>query len=248
MMSKIQLLALDLDGTTLTDDKRITENTKNWIQKAVKSGVTVIFATGRGYPTAIDYWKDLKLTGPMVFTNGAEVWAGPEKILERHFIRKEDIEWIYEIANDAGAHFWGYSEDRLVHKKDWTDECFNEQWLKFGISHKDIRIIENLRDILRKRKTITITNSMPNNIEVSYTGISKKTGVETVCQLLGISLDQVMAIGDGQNDKALIEAAGLGVAMENADEDLKKVADVITDTNEADGVAKAIEKYIFRKG
>lgn len=244
-MPNYKLLALDLDGTVLTDDKKITQETRKWIRKAVDEGVTVIFSTGRGIQTTEAIWDDLALDAPMVLVNGAEIWKGPGQLWERHFIKRDDIRWLHEQAMRAGAKFWGYSVESLTHKKDWTEEMFERDWLKFGMHHPDLEEIERLRELLKTRESIEITRSAPINIEISLKGISKETGVRRVCELLGITMDQVMAVGDNLNDQRLIRAAGLGVAMGNGDDELKQIADVVTETNEEDGVAKAIERYLL---
>lgn len=244
-MANYKLLALDLDGTVLTDDKKITEATRKWIRKAVDEGVTVIFSTGRGIQTAGAIWDDLALDAPMVMVNGAEIWKGPGQLWERHFISRDDIRWLHEQAMAAEAKFWGYSVESLTHKKDWTEEMFERDWLKFGMHHADLDEIQKLRELLQNRESIEITRSAPINIEISLKGISKETGVRRVCELLGITMDQVMAVGDNLNDQRLIRAAGLGVAMGNADEELKQIANVVTESNEEDGVAKAIERYLL---
>ncbi|MCJ7842749.1 Cof-type HAD-IIB family hydrolase [Lederbergia sp. NSJ-179] len=244
-MPNYKLLALDLDGTVLTDDKKITAETRRWIRKAVDEGVTVIFSTGRGIQTAGAIWDDLAIDAPMVLVNGAEIWKGPGEVWERYFISREDIRWLYEQAMKADAEFWGYSVESLTHKRDWTDEMFDRDWLKFGMHHPDLNEIQKLRELLQKRKSIETTRSAPINIEISLKGISKETGVRRVCELLGITMDQVMAVGDNMNDWRLLQAAGLGVAMGNADDELKQIADVVTDSNEEDGVAKAIQRYLL---
>src|SRR5690606_31251745 len=111
------------------------------------------------------------------------------------------------------AHFWGYSVESLTGAKDWTEDMFERNWLKFGMNHKDEKVVQQLRYVLKSRSTIEITSSAPINIEISLQGISKETGVRDVCSILGISMDEVMAIGDNLNDQRLIQAAGLGVAM-----------------------------------
>lgn len=244
-MPNYKLLALDLDGTTLTDDKRISEETKMWINRAVEAGVTVIFATGRGIQTTIEYWRELDLKSPMVLVNGAEIWKGPGQVLERHFLRKEDVRWLHTQAERAGVRYWGYSVESFTNSLNWTDKQFNENWMKFAMATEDGEKIVNLRQLIKARGTLEITNSESSIIELSVRGVSKESGVRTVCELLGIKMEHVMAIGDGLNDYKLIQAAGLGVAMGNGMDQLKEIADVITDTNEENGVAKAIEHYLL---
>jgi len=245
MKTKYRLLALDLDDTLLTKDKRVSEENRKWIKHAEDAGVIVMFATGRGRQTVKHLLEELKLTGPMVLVNGAEVWANGERLLGRYFIGKEEIRQLHDLATRHNAKFWGYSADSLTQMRDWTEEMFDKEWLKFGIRQDDLPIIEQLREQAKKLPNVEITRSATVNMEVSLKGISKESGVRKVCEHFNIEMDEVMAMGDNLNDYQLIKSAGLGVAMGNADPKLKEVADVITDHHEKDGVAKAIQRYLF---
>ncbi|ULL15906.1 HAD family phosphatase [Paenibacillus sp. H1-7] len=244
-MSRYRLLALDLDGTTLTEEKVITHETQTWIRRAEEAGVTVIFATGRGTQTTQSYWEQLGLQSPMVLVNGAEIWGNPDSLWERANIHRELIRELHSLAEEWNAHYWGYSVESLTSRRNWSEAMFDRDWMKFGIRHDDLDTIQRLRDIVDSWGTLEITRSAPVNMEISPQGISKESGVRKVCDRLGIGMDQVIAVGDNMNDYRLIRAAGLGVAMGNADEQLKRVADAFTDTNERDGVAKAIQRYVF---
>jgi hydroxymethylpyrimidine pyrophosphatase-like HAD family hydrolase len=90
-----------------------------------------------------------------------------------------------------------------------------------------------------------VTNSHPCNLEINPIGISKASGIEEVCRLIGISMSEVVAMGDSLNDMAMIKAAGLGVAMGNAQEELKAAADLVTVTNNEHAVAKIIREHIL---
>lgn len=244
-MVNYRLLALDLDGTTLTEGKKITENTRTWIRRAVEAGVTVIFSTGRGMQTAKQFWDDLRLEAPMVMLNGAEIWKGPGQLWERHFLNQDEVRRLHSIAMDADAWFWGYSVESLTGRNEWTPDMFERNWMKFGIRHDDLNVIAALREKVSGFGTLEVTRSAPVNMEISSAGITKEAGVTRVCEILDIGMDQVMAIGDHHNDLHLIRAAGLGVAMGNAEQELKLAADSVTDTNEQDGVAVAIQRFLF---
>lgn len=244
-MSQYRLLALDLDGTTLTEEKIITDETRKWITRAEQAGITVIFATGRGTQTTKSYWEELGLQSPMVLVNGAEIWANPDTLWERVYISREHIRDLHRLAEQWDAHYWGYSVESLTSKRNWSELMFERDWMKFGIRHDDLDKISDLRSIVEGWGTLEITRSASVNMEISPKGISKESGVRKVCDKLGIGMEQVIAIGDNMNDYRLIRAAGLGVAMGNADEQLKLVADAVTETNEQDGVAKAIQRYVF---
>ncbi|PAV31231.1 phosphoglycolate phosphatase [Virgibacillus profundi] len=246
MEKKYKLLALDLDGTLLTDDKKITLNTKETIYKAIESGVYVVFATGRGIQTANAFWKELGLNGPMVFVNGGEIWKGPGKLLKRNFIRKEDIKKLHQLAIDTNTWFWGYSAENLVHREEWTDEMFAQNWMKFGIRCENPTTLKEMWKTIESWRTLEVTQAAPINMEISLKGVTKETGIREVCKELEIDMGEVVAIGDSLNDLPLLRTAGLGVAMGNAVDAIKEAADVITDTNQNEGVAKAIEAYVIK--
>ena len=92
---------------------------------------------------------------------------------------------------------------------------------------------------------VELTSSLPRNMEVNAPGVTKGSGLLALAAHLGLTRAQTMAVGDSGNDHAMIEAAGLGVAMGNATDDIRKIADVTTDDNNHDGVAAAIEKYVL---
>lgn len=243
-MVNYQLLALDLDETLLTKDKRITDEAKLWVTRSVEAGVVVIFATGRGLQKIGEFRDVLEMDLPMVLVNGAEVWGKQELLLGRYYISKDDIRMLHNLALEAGASFWGYSVESLTGRENWTEEMFKRDWMKFGIKHDNPQVINQLKARIRSN-TLEITSSSPINLEFSQKGVSKESGVRKVCEHMGIDMKNVMAIGDNLNDLRLIRSAGLGVAMGNADDRLKEIADVVTDTNEQNGVAKAIERYLF---
>lgn len=243
-MSKYRLLALDLDGTTLTENKNITNETQLWIKKAVEDGIVVSFATGRGIQNTEDYRSELGLTSPMVLLNGAEIWKEPGIVLERNILERGDIERLYNLAVETNSWFWAYSVEHFLRKPEWIKGMFEQKWMKFGLHNEDISMIEELKTVIFNWG-LEVTQSAQNNLEISVKGITKEYGVRKVCSSLNIDISQVMAIGDSFNDLSLLQAAGLGVAMGNADLAIKEIADGITDTNENNGVAKAICKYIF---
>lgn len=244
-MAKYKMLALDLDDTVLTKKKEITVENKKWIHRAFEEGVIVAIATGRGYKTVKKVYEALGLDIPMVLANGAEIWKKDKHILKRHYIDKTDIKMLHNVAIESGITYWAYCDDNHISGNDWTEESFDLNFFKFGMRCDDPKIVTYLRNKLQDYDSIKVTWSNTDLVEISKKGVSKETGVQNLCDYLGIDMSEVMAIGDNMNDMELIQAAGLGVAMENAEAPLKRVADKITDTNEADGVAKAIQKYLL---
>lgn len=104
-----------------------------------------------------------------------------------------------------------------------------------------------LKKILEAHRGITVTSSMPHNLEVGGKTTSKADAIANLCVLLNIQEESVMAIGDSPNDMAMIKAAGIGVAMGNGEEEVKEAADFVTLTNEEDGVAFAVERFVLSK-
>ena len=125
------------------------------------------------------------------------------------------------------------------------EKIHDSQWLKFGFDTNDESIRQIIMDELVSKGTFEISNSSPTNIEVNAMGVNKAKAIKLVCSLLDISMENVMAVGDSLNDLAMISEAKMGVAMGNAQEIVKEKADWITATNEEDGVAKAIRKWVL---
>ena len=245
-MVNYRLLALDLDGTVLTRNGQITEETKVWIKRAIDAGVIVILATGRGLYQVETFLKELDLETPMVLANGGEIWKKPGELLERYTIDKEDIRMLHSIAIEAEADFGGYSVEYATEEMNvWTDEMFHYNWITFSIRHENPTVLTQMKMHIDHSSTLEVISFAPANMDFSLKGISKESGVRKVCEYLNIDMDSVIAIGDNLNDLKLIQSAGLGIAMGNADEKLKQAADWVTASNEEDGVAKAIKNFLF---
>lgn len=244
-MIKHKLLALDLDGSLLTDNKEISSVNRYWIRKAEEAGVIVSFATGRGRATSEQYWDAVKPQAPMIMVNGAEVWKNHSELMERHFLTEEEIRQLYDLVSKEEVWIWGHRVGGIIRHSDLNSNTFDDHWLKFGLSTDDLSVIEKLRETISQWSQFEVTSSAPNNLEISRKGVSKASGLAKIAHDLGIDRNEVIAVGDSLNDLEMIQWAGLGVAMGNAEAAVKEAADEITATNEEDGVAKAIQRYLF---
>lgn len=240
-----KLIALDMDGTVLNEESQISPENRKWIHRAIEHGVPVMFATGRGLQSVQPYVQELGLVSPMVAVNGSEVWEAPGILKTRHLMDKEWIREMVELAVKHGSWYWGYAVEGLFNKDRWLDDLGSVEWLKFGFYLEDTEVLRKIHALLEETGRYELTNSHPFNIEVNPFGVSKESGMREVCEMLGITMDEVIAMGDSRNDLKMIRAAGLGVAMGNAQEDVKKAADYITALNTEDGVARVIEKFVF---
>jgi HAD superfamily hydrolase (TIGR01484 family) len=242
---KYKLIALDMDGTLLTEDKTVSKENRAAIEAAERAGVKVMFATGRGIQNVESYVLDLQMESPIVTVNGSEVWAAPGKLHSRQLLDPALVNELHALAVKYDTWFWAYAVGEIFNKDRWIEHIDAMQWLKFGYYYEEAASLLAIREKLEAWNTLELTNSHPFNIEVNPKGINKASGIRQVCELLGIDMSQVIAMGDSLNDVSMIREAGLGVAMGNAQDEVKQLADVITVTNEEHGVARIIEQYVL---
>lgn len=242
-----KLIALDMDGTTLGDDGEISEVNRKWLLEAMREGVKVVFATGRGMVRITRFMEALGMTGPVITTNGGEVWRNPGLLHSRRTLDLDVVNEICRMAIEEDLDFWAYTAEGLFKRNAWIieEQISQYAWLKFGFRIHDQAQMVRLRQQLSTWDRIEVTSSMPHQIEVNASGVNKGNAVCQVCSMLDIDMSDVVAIGDGENDISMITAAGLGVAMGNATDEVKQCADLITATNEQHGVAQIIQQYIM---
>ncbi|HHT90919.1 MAG: Cof-type HAD-IIB family hydrolase [Bacillota bacterium] len=236
-MFTYKLIALDLDGTLLDNKQEISAQNLEWIAKAEQAGLIVSIATGRGRRWSEQYWSAVSPTSPMVLVNGSEIWRDHQHILARHLLPADQVARLIDVAKEHGAGYWaiGSASDGGAS-------------LKVGIHHEDLAIISKLRDLLMSLGEFEVSASAPTNIEINPKGVSKATGLAEVAALYGIAPSEVVAVGDSRNDLAMLQWAGLGVAMGNAEPVVKEAADYIAASNEEDGVAQVIRLALEQMG
>ncbi|WP_257234033.1 Cof-type HAD-IIB family hydrolase [Heyndrickxia oleronia] len=243
----IRLIALDMDGTLLTNQQEVSKENKEAISRAKEMGIHIVLTTGRNFTTAHPYAEELKLDSYMVTVNGGEIWDPSCELIERNFLQIDDVQRMWELAKQYKTYFWAITPEH-IYRKGFPDELdiSEHKWLKFGFDVEDDVIRHTLLEELTNRK-LQVTNSSPTNLEVNPYGVSKARGLEKVCSRIGITMENVMAMGDSLNDSSMITKAGVGVAMGNAQEKVKEMANWVTATNEDHGVAKAIQHWVFNK-
>lgn len=262
-----RLIAIDLDGTTLTNNKTILGRTKRVIERVRELGHEVVIATGRPPRSSVNYHRELGLTTPLVNFNGA--------LIHDPFNPQDDIHFPMdrEVALDIVEVCRRFDVDNvMVEIKDsyytqQVDELINflgdgspptgvgpiESYLLEHPTSILIRTskekIQPLREELNRGYKGLVAHrywSAPYHvIEVVKAVVSKATGLEIVCNLLDIPRENVIAFGDEDNDMEMIQWAGLGVAMGNANPLLKNVANRVTDTNENHGISIVLEELLL---
>lgn len=267
----IELIAIDMDGTLLNPQHQITPAVKQAIAEARRKGVHVVLATGRPYVGVQDYLRQLDIQGPGDFCityNGALVLqAADGACILQETLGFEDYLYVEQMARELGVHFQAFDFDTLyTSNKDIGKYTVHESEMT-GIPLK-YRSVEEMNPEIRFPKLMmvdepelldhaiaripaeaweryTILKSAPYFLEILHRKVDKGTGVKMLANHLGIARENVMTLGDQANDTAMIEYAGLGVAMGNAIPELKAVAQYVTTTNTEDGVARAIEKFVL---
>lgn len=273
-MSKIKLIALDLDGTLLMEDhSTVSKRNLSALKAASDLGIKIAISTGRTYKVLSGILKQVTCATHAVMANGATAMElATEKFLFSDGIKEEIWAPIYKelISEDAAfeVYFKGQSlieRDRLNSFRSPTapedyaldlrqyitpvDGLFEylsgNQIEKIHVLSVPDGKYERMYKKFSDDPSLKITCSMPGNFEINSSETNKGVGLEKLCALLGIERDCVMAFGDAGNDVEMLKWAGFSFAMENATNEAKAAAKYITASNLQDGVAQAVEKYVL---
>ena len=267
----IKLIAVDIDGTLVNSKKEITPEVFYAIQDAKKAGVKIVIATGRPIAGVAKLLDDLQLRdqGDYVVTfNGAlvqETATGHEIISES--LTYEDYLDMEFLSRKLGVHMHAITKDGIytanrnigkytVHESTLVsmpifyrtpEEMVNKEIVKcMYIDEPEIldAAIAKLPPELAEK--YTLVKSAPFYLEIVKKTVNKGAAILHLAEKLGLSKEQTMAIGDEENDRAMLEAVGSPVVMENGKEELKKIAKYITKSNEESGVAHAIREWVLK--
>jgi len=263
-----KLIALDMDGTVLDSNKKIGARTLSAIHRAVECGVKVIISTGRSYQGVRGYNEILKLETPMISYHGGMVLQPTdETILYQRTLREEDALAIMRLGLEFGVSQVIWSNERLYtfadspHIREYAENMgisftiaeakMAETFAKQGVSkiiwsdepEQVARYIQELPSLLDG--DMAYCTSCSHFLEFTDKHVSKGKALAFLSEYFQIAPEEMIAVGDGMNDKAMLKYAGLGVAMGNASDVVKGFADVVTRTNDEDGVADVIEAYIL---
>lgn len=271
-MTAVDLIAIDIDGTLLNPNRQLTPEVKAAIHEAKKAGIRVVLCTGRPSSGVNPFLKELRLEGEgdyAITFNGALVQkADTKEIMAHHTMNHQDYLTLLEEAEAAGIHYHVldtqnlYTPNRDISKYTVVESYLTDTPLFYRApeemdphaAYSKMMMIDE-KDVLdagiaRLPETLwedyTVLRSMPYFLEFLNKEASKGTALKDLGHLLGIPRDRLMAIGDSGNDTDLIEYAGIGVAMANAVDEVKDIANVFTASNAEDGVAKAIRKYALK--
>lgn len=269
LLSERYLIAIDLDGTLLKDNRRISTYSKTVIQKLIEKGHHVVIATGRSNRMSILYYDELKLTTPLINSNGAVIHHPNDRNwgTYHHPLDMKTAKDIIEISNSlqsrnllAAIHdnvlverfdehivdfYESGSDSGVVKIGSLKDELKEEPTLMLVYPHFDklTKLTEYLNDIHAEMIDHRNWGEPFHIIEIMNKSMNKAVAVKKVADYYGVPRERIMAFGDETNDLHMLEYAGIGVAMENGVDEAKNVADHITKSNEDDGVAVFLADY-----
>lgn len=249
---KYKLLLLDVDGTVVASrpDALPSERVRRAVTSAQKKGVHVALVTGRAIYFTKEVIAALELHGPSVFNGGPDIIdVRSGEVLHRRTIAKESLKELVALALPFGYPIYTDSDEystQMLQPDDITQEA--EQFFIEGVKTSDAtHLVETLQSVkgVSVQMAVSWQEGDVTDIHVTHEHGTKRYGVEKLIELLGVSKNQTMGIGDGYNDLPMLEAVGLKVVMGQAPPEVKAVADYITGALDEDGVAEAIEKFIL---
>lgn len=271
-IGNIKMAVFDLDGTLLNTKGDLSEDNIQALIKAQHKGLKIVIASGRIYPMLQSYIKRIGVVDYVISANGASIdnmddqkrvheiyidQGEAKKVVD--FCKLNDIECLilkrevsyYPDRSERLEKFLnynnisqalGYEAMELAHYNEKFDEYHHVE--KLLINEKNEINVQKLVQFIESNTVLKYTRSGKLLVDVSSQGVSKEEALKKVCKLCDISLDEVIAFGDYDNDIGMMEASGFSVAPNNASEKALKAADFITLSNDDDGVAYVLNKLM----
>lgn len=267
-----QLISLDMDGTLLDNDLKISNENISAIHQAALQNKYVVIATGRSLSEMNPYMERLKDIRYFILESGAVIFDRlKNKMIYQKYFEKNAVEQIIKISYKqdlmphyfTGGHSYSFTE-KMMHMDKYNMTKFQDFYLenvrkiidfnefkekysdkieKIIFYHRSIQEMDlcyqYLHDIAIEKPTVGIS------IEMSPQGVNKASALKMLCQILDISLNKTIAIGDSDNDLEILNQVGIAIAVENANENVKNICNEIVKDNHHHGVAQAIKKYLL---
>lgn len=273
-MKTVKLIALDLDGTLIPEDQRISLKDAQAIRRAQAAGIPVVIATGRLYPSTRALLSALHIHAPAACCNGADIREGARCVYSAA-IDPARLKEAYRAMEAFRGKRYVYCADRVYCTKDDFDEVLFGKWGKKVVAGGMVVYREGTEEILRAAGTsaVKVVVRTPDDrehpaieklagsmeyfevakaetlhIEFTRRGVNKGAALKMIADKMGVFMQDVLAVGDSMNDIDMIRAAGTGVAMGNAMPEVLRAADDITLPVWESGVAHAISRHVFGEG
>ena len=258
----IKLIAFDMDDTFLQNDMTVSPANMAAIRAAHEKGILIVPATGRPLVSVQIHSSHFGFVCPIIAYNGATVRVADEEIFQSR-VPIDLAREIIALSVQDDLHVQVYDDDGFYYQQAWAGSILYEAMAGIkGVEHKDIlarltqaplkllfvdlmggiaALSQRMQELYGDK--LSIFQSKPYYLEMVNKNSNKALALAAVAEKYGILKEEVMAIGDAKNDLSMIQYAGIGVAVENASDEVKQHADFITRSNQDDGVAYAIEKF-----
>ena len=276
-MKHIKLVASDLDGTLLNKNKEITPRLFDALKKLDELGIYFVPSTGRPFGTVPKAIKELPFLKYVITSNGAAIYdAEEQKNIIENFLTPEAVDAVIKIAKELPVITEYFIEGKAYIAKDiyddlapfnlteshvtyiknsrtpvedfWNEMKRNNTVLEnINLVFADMELRKETWDRLKALGLASVTAATTKNIEITSLFATKAKALEKLCEVLGFTRENVLAMGDGDNDMPMIEFAGIGVAMANGEDHIKEAADIIADDCDDFGAAKILEQIIESK-
>lgn len=259
---KYELVVTDIDGTLVDDDKQVSEVTSRYIDKFREKGGLFTIATGRGEKAARPFIEKLHIDIPAIIFNGGELYHSETGPLYVHYLDKNIFNLVIDCFLGTDLGIVTYHRDRIfISDYKPPHDLYMAQERVDVERVPDIKEVDEVNKILLvgdvgKAKQLIRNLEVKNGIKINHVqtedvylevipdGVSKGEGLKELCSYLGVPIEKTVAIGDHMNDIDMIMAAGCGIAVENAMDEVKKIAKFVTKRNTEDGVAHVLKKVL----
>jgi Cof subfamily protein (haloacid dehalogenase superfamily) len=260
----IKLIVCDLDGTLIGEDLEFSPRLSEAVQCAQARDITFTIATGRGFPATRQFANRLGVTAPLICYQGAQIRTLDGKVLHESTLSRAHLPPVIAHCQAAAWELAVYWNDEIYQTTSMYDQDYYDRWFSLPVHRVDdlmtalpgdpckfiaIAPTKERADQLERQMRVLaadqfqVMRSHAWFVEGLAADVSKGDSVARLARQLGIGQEQVMAIGDSDNDTSMVEWAGWGVAMGNASPDVKAVAQVVAPLQAEDGAAWVIERY-----
>lgn len=267
------VVALDLDGTLLTPEKKILPESLSALKKVRESGAKVIIVTGRHFVAIHPFYQVLELDTPAICCNGALLYDYQgKKVLASDPLQPNQATQLIDLLDSYNVHSLMYADDAMIYQEPTGHIIRTENWArslpesqrpvfrkvdslresakavdniwKFALTGNDIVKLQEFTEVVERELGLACEWSWHDQVDIAQSGNSKGKRLAQWVESQGLSMNQVIAFGDNYNDLSMLESAGLGVAMGNASDKIKARADLVIGDNTEPSIADLLNKYL----
>lgn len=266
-MKNYKMIVLDIDDTLVNSKRELTEKTKDALIKAQENGVKVTLCSGRptlGMKKLANQLQLDKFGGYIISFNGANVTdAKDDSLMYENCLSVEQIHKLYDLSVENGVGIHTYSSTHIIAEKLYKytqreceiteipfkqvenfKETINNPVVKAIMADEPELLSEIEQKVLKHTKGMYDTFSKPYFFEFMNEGVDKGLSMKFLCEKIGIPLEKVIAFGDSHNDLPMLKYAGKSIAMGNAVDEAKEIADFVTKSNDEEGISYALDLFL----